>query len=278
MAGRICAGAVSALFVCSMSAWAQTGSSRSEGGASLAAVNPAVTAATARPSANAAVALLRRRVESVDWLDQPFEEVITWLKDNGEGQVNVVPRWGPLSVESVDRDTLVTLQLNNTTVGQVLNETMDQLSEDGEVTFRGVGNTLKISTKADFGRKMYVRIYDATDILFRVPNFGRTAPIIDLQRTGGRGGAGGGGGGGQSVFSGSGSGSQQEEAGEQAEQELQERLEELRTLIEETIVPDSWDTADVGGPGRIRVFNRSLVVYNTIEVHEMIAGGFVFGE
>ncbi len=277
MAGRIYAVAVSAFIACSISASAQTVSSRSGVGESVTGINPTAAVTSARPSAHAAVALLRRPVESVDWENQLFEDVIVWLKENGEGQVNVVPRWGPLSVESVDRDTLVTLQLNNTTVGQVLNETMDQLSEDGEVTYRGVGNTLRISTKADFGRKMYLRIYDATDILFRVPNFGRTAPIIDLQNTGSRGG-GGGGGGGQSVFSGSGTGSEQEEAGQQAEQELQERLENLREIIEQTIAPDTWDTADVGGPGRIRVFNRSLIVVNTIEVHEMIGRPFAFGE
>jgi hypothetical protein len=60
----------------------------------------------------------------------------------------------------------------------------------------------------------------------------------------------------------------------------------LRELIEQTIAPESWDltgsdspqTAGGGGTGRIRVFNTSLVVRNTIEVHEMIAGAFRFGE
>jgi len=231
---------------------------------------------TVRSASHAAAALLAKRIESVDWLDMPFEEVIAWLKTESEGHVNIVPRWGPLSVESVDRDTLVTLQLNNTTVAEVLIEVMDQLSEEGALRFRGTDNKLRISTRTDFDRKMYVRIYDTTDILFRVPDFGETAPIIDLQRTGGSGGGGGGSGGGQSVFSGS-SSTDQEEGGEQAEQDLREHLETLRTLIEETIAPDTWDTGDVGGRGRIRIFNRSLVIVNTIEVHEMIAGRFAFG-
>lgn len=58
---------------------------------------------------------------------------------------------------------------------------------------------------------------------------------------------------------------------------MTERLEKLRELIEGVIAPESWDTSATGGAGRIRIFNRSLVVYNTIEVHEKIAGQFSFG-
>lgn len=271
---RTCTVGVAVLLGCSLSALAQTALPRSGALDSQFRPTSDTPVVTARARPNAAVLLLRKRVESVDWSDTFFEVVIDWLKDESEGRVNVVPRWGQLSIESLDRDTLVTLQLNNTTVADVLNELVDQLSPDGEVTFRAVGNTLKISTRSDFDRKMYVRAYDATDLLFRVYDFGEESPRIDLQQTKSSGG-GGGGGGGKSVFTGSGSGSSQ--GGEQAEEDLRERLEELRELIEQIIAPDSWDTADTGGAGRIRIFNRSLIVYNTIEVHEMIAGPFSFG-
>jgi len=235
-------------------------------------------AGTADPSSIAAFTLLRRPVESVDWEDAPFEDVIDWVKDMSDGQVNVIPRWGPLANQSVDRDSPVTLQLTNSTVAEVLNEIMEQLSEDGELRYHGIGNKLKISTRTDFDRKLYRRLYDVNDILFRVPNLGRGAPMIDLQQTTG-GGGGGGGGGGQSIFSGSGGGSSQEDSGEQAEQRLQENLEDLRELIEQTIAPETWNTdQEAGGRGRIRIFNRSVIVYNTIEVHEMIAGRFELGK
>lgn len=229
-----------------------------------------------RESSQAALRLLRTPVDKVEWLDSPMEEVVDWLRDKGEGRVNVIPRWGQLNVEGVDRDTLVTLQINNTTVAQVLNEVLEHISPDGEVRYQAMGNTLRISTKADFDRKMFLKVYDVTDILFIVPNFGRTAPNIDLQRTN-TGGGGGGGGGGQSVFQG-GSGGSQEESGQQTEQEFEKKLQDLRKIIEETVEPNSWDTATTGGRGRIRVFNRSLIVYNTIEVHEKIAGRFFLGE
>jgi hypothetical protein len=224
-----------------------------------------------------AITMLKKRVETVDWQDTPFEEVITWLKDEGGSAVNIVPRWAPLGVEGIDRDTLVTLQLNNSTIGEVLAELLETLSEDGEVRFRAWGNTLRISTRADFERKRFLRVYDATDIMLRIPDFGRGAPVIDLQNAGGQGG-----GGGQSVFSGSSGGQEEQTGGEQAEQDLQERLERMATLIRDVIGPNTWSQAGSaggtgGGQNVIRVFNRSLVVYAPIEIHEQIGGMFAYG-
>lgn len=234
-------------------------------------------------SREATAELLRQRVASVDWKEATFEEVLDWFRDQGEGRVNIVPKWAPLGIESVTRDNTISLQLNNTTVADVLNEVLDQLSEDGQIQYRGIGNKLTISTKQDFGRNMYVRVYDVTDMLFQVENFGEDAPLIDLQNAGRSGG--GGGGSGQSVFQGSSSGSSRGESTDQLEQENEERLTKLRQLIEQTIAPESWDltgsegtTTSGGGRGRIRVMNNSLIVLNTIEVHEMIAGAFVFGK
>lgn len=241
-------------------------------------------------------ALLQRRVENIEWTDKPFEEILDWIREQGEGRVNVVPKWGPLGVENVSRESFVTLRLNNTTVADVLNESLEQLSETGDVQYRGVGNKLTITTRQDFERKLYVRIYNVTDILFRVPDFGQDAPKIDLaqQNSGGSGGAGGGG---QSIFSGSNSG-QTNESDQQNQQLNDVRLGQLRQLIAQTIAPATWDLASLaapvggaggggtaavntagagGGQGRIRSYNRSLVVLNTIEVHEQIAGLFSFG-
>ncbi len=252
-----------------------------------------------RASTNAASTLLKKRVESIDWLDKPFEDIVKWLSDQGESQVNVIMREGPLGVESVSRDTAVNLRLINTTVGDVLNETMRALSEDGEVTYHAHGNTLTISTKQDFGREMYVRVYDVTDLLMRIPDFGQGAPRIDLNQTAQSSG-GQGGGGGQSVFGGGGGGGQGEEnqeSGQQGEMQTLRRLGEIRNVILRTIHPESWEDtpqnigggglglnygttvgASGGGKGRISPYNRSLIVYNTIEVHEAIAGYFSYDE
>ncbi len=242
----------------------------------------------ARPGTDAAISLLDKRVERVDWVDKPFEGVIDWMRDESEGQVNVVPRWGPLSVESVDEDSLITLQLSNTSVGEVLIETIDQLSEDGALGFLAYENTLKISTRGDFDRKMYVRVYDATDLLFEVPDMGEAAPKIDLQKAGK--GGGGSGGGGQGVFGGAGGGGgEQSQGGEQAEQDRTERLERLRDMIMVAVAPSTWNTigtsiatgqgaAGAAGRGRISIYNSNLIVLNTIEVHEQLAGLFSFSD
>ncbi len=278
MTRRICTIATIALLGISLSVSAQTGSP-SSGTERVPGSPSAVGAASARAPANATLSLLRKRVESVDWLDSPFEVVINWLTDEGENRVNIVPRWNALSIESVDRDTLVSLQLNNTTVAEVLREAFENISPDGEIGYQGVGNKLTISTRTDFDRRMELKVYDVADLLFRVPDFGRSAPNIDLANVGRGGGGGGGGGGGQSPFQGGGSqGQGGSESGQQAEQRMTERLERLRELIEQTIAPDSWDTGNTGGLGTIRPFGTSLIVRNTIEVHEMIGGTFSYGD
>ena len=278
MTRRIIALSVFAVLTCALSTSAQTVVVGPAASDRSSAERPAVNVPSVRASSNAAAQLLRKRVDNIGWDNKMLEDVIAWLDAEGEDQVNIIPRWGALSVQSVDPDTPVTLQLNNTTIAEVLNEILDQLSEDGALRYRAIGSTLKISTQADFDRRLYTRIYDVTDILFDVPNFGQQAPNIDLQNTT-SGGGGGGGGGGQSVFQGGSGSSGRQSGGEQAENEMEEKLEELRLVIEQIVAPDTWDSATGGtaGRGRIRVFNRSLIVTNTIEVHEQIAGHFSFG-
>jgi hypothetical protein len=235
-----------------------------------------VSAVGARHAKDGVERLLRKRVESLEWADQPFSEVIEWLKTESDGRVNIIPRWNALEQEGVDTETPVTVQFKDTTVGDVLNETLLAISPEGELAYHGQENTLRISTKADFDRKMIFHVYNVTDIMIRIPDFGQNAPQIDLQQTSGSGG--GGGGGGRSVFSGGSSGGEQGESGEQAEQAMKTRLEDMAKIIQETIAVDTWDVGQIGGRGRIRVIGRYLVVYNTLEVHEMLGGPVVLGE
>lgn len=221
-----------------------------------------------RPEATV-LALLNKRVDNLKWIDTPLEEVIGWLRDESKGQVNVIPRWSQLSTANVNFDTLVTLRLNNTTVAEILNEVVDQLSVDGEVRYRCAGNRLIISTRDDFNRKMVLRIYDVTDILFRIPDFGQDAPTIDLQRAGTQGS------GSQAVIRSPGSSST---GGEQAEQYIRTRLAELAQKIQRVVAPETWDTPNTEGRGRIEVFGRSLWVYNAAEVHAQIAARFSIGD
>ena len=215
--------------------------------------------------------MLNKRVASVDWSETTFEDVLDWLKDQGDGQINIVARWSPLGQERVTPETPITLQLRDVRIADVLTELMDLLSEDGEVRFHGWDNVLKVSTREDFDRTMFVRVYDVSDLLFRVPNFGQSAPQIDLQQTRQ---SGQGGGSGQSVFSGGSSGGQEnEDSGQQAEQRMEKKLEELRDSVRALLAPDSWSPA---GRNHIEIVNNTIVVVATIEIHEAIAGYFEY--
>ncbi len=230
---------------------------------------------------NAVELLLAKKIESVDWVENTLEEAFDWLREQGNRKVNIIPRWNQLSAEGVGLDTPVTMKLYETTVAEVLSEILLQISDSGQLSFQGIGNKLTISTRGDFDGKMYTLVYNVTDLLLRVPDFGQTAPAIDLQNTQQT----SGGGGGQSVFQGGSSGQEQTQGGEQAERELEDRLTKFRDLIEQSIEPNSWNLAGSsnpgaagggGGQGRVRILGTSLIITNTIEVHEKIAGRFSF--
>ncbi|MHC4093961.1 MAG: hypothetical protein ACYSVY_27425, partial [Planctomycetota bacterium] len=191
-----------------------------------------------------------------------------WLEE--QGPVNVVVRWRALEAEGIDAESPVTLRLSNTTVGKVLAEVLDQVSETDTLLFRGIGNTVKISTRSDFNRKLYVRVYDVSDILLKVPDF-TDAPSIDLTESsgGGGGGRGGGGGGDESIF-----GDDDDDDDEEDDEDIEQRIQDLIELIENTVEPETWLVN--GGRGTIVAFAKMLVVRASIEVHEKIGGPFVF--
>lgn len=274
MTNRILAISFAAILAGTLSVSAQSRTGDSSAGsrrvskADLAGVRSSLASGSAR-------ALLRKRVSEVDWDESPLEDVVEWIRDQGEDKVNIVFRWTALQNDAIDRDSPITMQLRGITVGDVLIELVDQMSPTGGVTFHGMDNRLTVSTKADLNRKMYVRVYQVTDILFHTPDLGRSAPVVDLDKAA----RSSRGGGGQSIFSGSG-GSNTEDL-EEDEQEIEERMDELVDLITQTVAPDSWDLEDGTGTGagRIRVFDdRFLVVRNTVEVHEALAGFFSLKE
>jgi hypothetical protein len=225
---------------------------------------------------NAAIKLLRKEItDPISWEDVSFEFVLDWLREQGDA--NVVVNFNALEVVGVSREATVQgLALRDVKVADVLDEVLDQLVQQGgeEITYRGVGNTLRISTKQDFNRKLHMRFYDVTELLFRIPD-SIDAPEIDLTQIQQQGGGGGGGGGqGTPVFTEGGGGGGEDER-EVTDEEVKRRMEDLQLVIEDSIEPESWDA--LGGRGTIRSYNRTLVVRNSIEVHEQIAGFFALG-
>ncbi|HRX86813.1 MAG TPA: hypothetical protein P5572_17440, partial [Phycisphaerae bacterium] len=248
------------------------------------------------------VAVMYKRVESVDWEDQPLESVVEWLEQ--QGPINVVVVWRALEALGVDADTPVSLRMHNVTVRQILSEALNQVSEHGEIRFRGSGNTVKITTREELNQDLIVRAYDVSDLIMHVPDF--KGPEISISDEGGQGGGGGGGVGGgggsfgggggfgggaggagggfggggfgggamggqgnQNPFSGSGDSGDEEDEGKSVE----ERMDDLVELIRETIEPESW--AENGGPNTIRAFRRQIIVRAPIEIQEQIGGPVV---
>lgn len=275
MTGRVNLAVACVMLGCALSASAQVQRSATAGRNGKAPIGAEMT--WLRPGYEA-ISLLRKTVDSVDWEDVSFDEIVDWLTEESENKVNILPKWNALSVESVDNESLVSLKLRNISVATILSEAMEQLSEDGQVTYQGHGNILRISTVSDFGRKLEVRIYQVLDLLVVPPDMGQSFPSVDLKAASR---AGSGGGGGQGIFQGGGSSSSQDL--EVEEQEFEERVEELIVLIATTIEPNSWGTipgiTNIGtGQGTIAQYsNRQLVVRNTAEVHEKIAGFFELG-
>jgi hypothetical protein len=219
-----------------------------------------------RPAAAApttAVALLRTRVDLVDWEDQPVEDVLEWLQ--ARSSVNIIAVWSALDLEAVTRDDTVTLYLTDATVADVLNEVAAQLSQDDVVTYQGCGNTLRIATRPFFDAKPYLRVYEVTDLLMRRVQNQAQAPTIDLQQTNAVAS-----GGNQGIFAGGTTGSAQNDADDQ---QADEEIEQLIEVIRSTIAPSKWAVRGEAREGHtISSFGRSLVVRATAEVHEEIAG------
>lgn len=223
-------------------------------------------------------ALLTKRVDAVNFEESSLSEVFDWLRGQTTevGAVNIVPNWKALSTTlSVDEETPVTLTMRNATVSDVLDEVLAQLSDDvNSATYVGIGNRLKVSTRKDFDAKLITRSYDVSDLMFKVKNFG-SSPQIDLSQQQMQGGGGGGQGGMaqvQSVFGGQGGGGQGQDEDEEEDEEDDERADQLMEWIRNTVEPTSWQ--EDGGLGRLSVFNKQLIVHNTLSVHEQL-GGFV---
>jgi len=221
------------------------------------------------PSKNSAAKVLRKRVEGVDWEEQPLSDVLDWLRDQGD--INVVAVWRSLPV---DEDSAVDLVLNDATVAEILNEVVAQLDEEGNVMYRARESTIRISHRDDFNRKLEVRVYDVTDLLQQVPNYAESAPQIDMQQAAQAAQSGGGGGGGRGVFTNTGQNISQQQ-GRAQQQEQERRATTLADIIRQTIEPDTW--FDAGGNGRITAYDTALIVRASAEVHEAIAGYFVEG-
>lgn len=240
----------------------------------LVAVGLVVTLAACTASAQSegvrtpsALRYLDERIPEVSFEEQPFDQVIDFLENLTRMQIE--PRWQVLEDAGIERDKPITLDLKNLRLSQVLYMLMNEAAgPDVKLAYRASGNLLILSTADDLGKEMFTKVYDVSDLLVRAQRF-TNAPQLDLAGQGGQMGGQGGGMGGQNIFGGQGGSGSQREDDEDRDDDAD--IDELITLIIQTVEPDSW--ADNGGLGTINHFRgRLLVVRNSVFVHQALGG------
>lgn len=225
---------------------------------------------------------------SVDFKKQQAKECVEYFKS--VLGVPVIARWSTDKDASVGLDPEQEIELTMSGPAlTVLERMLEQMSSDGG------GNTwqlrdgfIEIGPKERLLKSKEVRMYPVRDLLFEIPYFDN-APNFSLnqgiqQGGGGQGGGGqgGGGGGGGGGFGGGGGGSGGGggggvpigEAGEAPKgRPIEDRVNDLVSLITESIEPEFW--VQTGGECTIRYYNDVLIVKAPDFMHRAL-GGYPF--
>lgn len=202
--------------------------------------------------------LLSRRLPDVRFTDVPFRDVVEYLVDTT--QANIFVNWPALEGAGVDPNAPVSLRLRNVPFSKVLRSVLDIVGGGvvnlGYTVEEGV---ITVSTGEELARNTQTKIYLIRDLLVVPEDFSENAPNLDISSTTQTGG-----GGRTSVFTGGGTINNADR-----EQEREELIEQIVTLITETIASDTW--RDNGGLiGSIQPLDDQLIVTQTPEVHRQI--------
>ncbi|MFH1748194.1 MAG: hypothetical protein ABIG44_14260 [Planctomycetota bacterium] len=221
-----------------------------------------------RPYTPTTLRLLNQRIPEVTFDQVPFESVMDWVKELTGA--NVVVRWEMLEQMGIERDKPITIKVKNLRLSQVLWMVMNEAGgSDVKLAYRAAGTLLILSTEEDLSRELVLKVYDVGDLLTSAPRFTNAAQLDPGQALNqqGQGGQGGGGGGGSQLFqTGQNNDNNEDDTVGGAD------IDTLIQLITDTVEPDSWTVN--GGIGQIYPYRSSIVVYNTLLVHQRI-GGYV---
>jgi hypothetical protein len=208
------------------------------------------------------IRLLNQRIPEVALDGVPFEQVMDWVKE--VTGVNVVVRWQTLVDAGIERDKPITLKVKSLRLSQVLWMIMNEAGgTDIKLAYRASGSVLILSTEADLGKEMVLKVYDVSDLLIQPTMFANAARMDPSQMMNNMGS--GPGGGGQLIQGG---------VGDEQDPALQQAggadMDTLVRLITDTVEPDSWIAN--GGTGQIHSFRTLIVVYNNLLVHQRLGG------
>jgi len=201
-----------------------------------------------------------------------FSEVIDKLR--ALTGLNIVPNWAALEALAIEKDAEVTLRLNNVKFEKALELILEAVGAgEVELAYEIDDGVIQISTKEDLSRRTLTRVYNIKDLLISVPTF--RGPSIEIANIGqdsgnqqgglggGRfieGGGQGGGGGGNNFLT---------DDGNDEDEDLDDPVEPIIELIQETIDPESWREAG-GNVGSISSLNQQLIVTQTSTAHAQL--------
>lgn len=188
----------------------------------------------------------------VNWSGDSFGEVVKWMREDVGW--NVVVRWNELKNLGVDAESVISLKLDDVPVHVALDECLIQLSD--QITYHVTPHLVCISTKADFDKRLYTRVYPVGELL--VVPLDEEAPPVDLRQ----------------MISSPARSFPLFPRGDVAvatDDRLAEAREEVEGMVK-MLEPESWKCN--GGKGSISWLGQYLIVRNTIEVHEAISGEF----
>ncbi len=196
-----------------------------------------------------------------------LSNVIEYLR-NTTG-LNFFVNWAALEAVGIERDTPITLRLSNVPAEQALRLVLAQagsISELEPIGFSIIEGIVTVSTERDLNRTTDTRVYDIRDLLVQVPNFAG-APEFDLNSALSNTSSGGSAGQGVAQSSTDLFGDDDTEENQLTREEL---IEQIITLIQDT-VGDQEDWGAYGGEiGSLRELNGNLIVKQTPENHRQV--------
>jgi len=180
-----------------------------------------------------------------------FEEAIDFLRTTHG--LNIYVKWDALELMGIDRAKEVNLNLRNVTTEKALRVILDDVGGTTPLSYVIDEGVITISTKDDLSTNTYTRVYDIRDLIVRVPNF--ESPSVDVGSGGNDGG---------DVL-----GDEDEDDDDNENvPSRQELIDNIITLVTDTIDPDSWPP--LGNIGSIRELHGQLVVTQTSDNHQDI--------
>ena len=192
--------------------------------------------------------------------EMSFSDAIEELKNSVDPPLKVTVFWRDL-YDNADIDQTTTINMDpisavplGTALDLLLKSVSGGFADLGYVVEDGV---VTVATVESLPSKMETLVYDVTDLLGRPADyFAQSSGEISVS-------------GGVETAGGEGFEEDEEIEREELAQMAALRAQNLTTLIQETVEPDSW--YDVGGEGTITIHeNKKLIVLQTREIHNKI--------